>query len=51
MVKIGFIVALIIIGVLAANFLDDKSQKKLTIGAVVVAALAALMLVISELMR
>lgn len=51
MIKIGFIVGLIIIGALLANFLDEKSQKKFVIGAVVAAALAVVLLVISELVR
>ncbi|CZF79346.1 hypothetical protein GCE9029_01408 [Grimontia celer] len=51
MVKIGFIVGLIIIGVLVAKFLDEKSQKKFMIGAVATAALAVVLLVISELIR
>ncbi|EOD81848.1 TetR family transcriptional regulator [Grimontia sp. AD028] len=51
MIKIGFIVGLIIIGVLVAKFLDEKSQKKFLIGAVSTVALAVVLLVISELMR
>ncbi|WP_195714647.1 hypothetical protein [Grimontia hollisae] len=47
MVKVVFIVGLILIGFFATKFLDETSQKKLTIGAVTVAAVAVVILVIS----
>ncbi|WP_407330494.1 hypothetical protein [Enterovibrio sp. 27052020O] len=51
MIKIAVIGGLIIVGVLAAKFLDEDSQKKAVIGLCVLVALAALGLVISELIR
>ncbi|SKA55758.1 hypothetical protein SAMN02745132_02425 [Enterovibrio nigricans DSM 22720] len=51
MVKITFIVGLIVLGFLAAKFLDEKSQKKVVIGMGAVACIAFISLVISELMR
>ncbi|WP_028025259.1 hypothetical protein [Enterovibrio calviensis] len=51
MIKIAVIVGLIIVGLLAAKFLDENAQKKVLIGLCVLAALASLGLVISELMR
>ncbi|MBV7299286.1 hypothetical protein [Enterovibrio paralichthyis] len=51
MVKIVFVIGLIIIGGLAMKFLDEKSQKKVVIGVGVLAAIAILSLIITELMR
>ncbi|KXF81737.1 hypothetical protein [Enterovibrio coralii] len=51
MVKIAVIVALIVLGFLAAKFLDEKSQKKVVVGMGVVAGIAFLVLVVSELLR
>lgn len=51
MIKIAFVIGLIIIGGLAMKFLDEKSQKKVVIGMGVLAGIAVVSLVISELMR
>lgn len=51
MIKIVFVIGLIIIGALAMKFLDEKSQKKVVIGIGVLAGIAILSLIISELMR
>ena len=51
MIKVAIIGGLIIVGILAAKFLDEKAQKKVVIGLCVLVAVAALSLVISELIR
>ena len=51
MIKIVFIVGLILVGLLAAKFVDEKMQKKITIVFTALVAVAVLSLVVSELIR